>query len=240
MWDFLSKSRISNNLKTALGNNFFFKLYFYSMLDLKLEDFFDIESFSHKELWQKNGSIWSPLLFLKDYLKNYRYEIHSPLPSHAHFENLDQISIGKGVVIEPGVYIQGPCIIGDYVVLRHTAYLRGNLILGNHATVGHGVEIKHSILLDHATAAHLSYIGDTILGNRVNLGSGVKCANLRLDRKEVVPGLLKFSACVGDRTQIGCNVVLNPGTFVGKDSIIYPLQNPRGYIPPKSVVRNVS
>lgn len=210
------------------------------MFSPKLEEFFDLKDFFHRDLWQKEHPVWSPLLFLKDYFKSYRYEIQSPLPKHAHFENIDQIAIGKNVIIEPGVYIQGPCIIGDNVQLRHTAYLRGHLILGDHAVVGHGVEIKHSILLNHATAAHLSYIGDAILGNRVNLGSGVKCANLRLDRKEVVPGLSKFSCCLGDRVQVGCNVVFNPGTLVGKDSIIYPLQNPKGYIPPQSVVSHVS
>ena len=70
----------------------------------------------------------------------------------------------------------------------------GGVICGDHCAIGHSAEIKHSILLDYAAATHFTYVGDSIVGNRANLGAGVKCANLRLDRKEVKPGMQKFGA----------------------------------------------
>jgi len=66
---------------------------------------------------------------------------------------------------------------------------------------------------------------------------------LRLDRAEVSiflegkpmrTGLKKFGAMVGDRVQIGCNCVLNPGTLIGRESISHPLLNFGGTIPPRS------
>lgn len=146
-------------------------------------------------------------------------------------------------MIEPGVYIQGPCIIGKNCVIRHGAYIREGVICGDYCQIGHSAELKHSILLNHACATHFVYVGDSILGNEVNLGAGVKCANLRLDRSEVVvawngkrvkTGLKKLGAIVGDRVQIGCNCVLNPGTLIGKESFSHPLLNLSGYIPPRS------
>lgn len=198
----------------------------------KLEDFFSLEEFAHKVLWEEGEKIWSPLLVMDRYLSQYTAKIEIKVPKHAYLDLPNLISIGKGTVIEPGVYIQGPCIIGKNCILRHGAYLRGGVILGDCCVVGHATEVKHSIFLNYAAAAHFTYVGDSILGNSVNLGAGVKCANLRLDRRPVMPGLAKLGAILGDRAQVGCNAVLNPGTFVGKEAIIYPLQLVKGMILP--------
>ncbi len=210
------------------------------------ETFFSLESFAHKELWREGAHVWSPLLMLKDYLKEKNpCRIEIVIPEGVFLENRESISIGKGTVIEPGVYIQGPCIIGKDCVIRHGAYIRGPVLCGDRCQIGHSAELKGSILLDGASATHFVYVGDSILGNDVNLGAGVKCANLRLDRREVQvhlegkkvkTGLKKFGAIVGDRVQIGCNCVLNPGTLVGHESFAYPLVNLGGFIPPRSQV----
>ncbi len=153
--------------------------------------------------------------------------------------NPEQISIGEGTIIEPGAYIRGPCIIGKNCQIRHGAYIRGNVIIGDHCVVGHATELKHSILLDHAHAAHFAFVGDSILGNGVNLGAGVRCANLRLDGAPVCvqygeesfsTGMRKLGAVIGDEAQIGCNVVLNPGTCFGKESRCFPGLTVSGYI----------
>lgn len=163
------------------------------------------------------------------------------IPQGVFLQNPELISIGKGTVIEPGVMIIGPCIIGKNCVIRHGAYLREDVILGDGCHIGHSSELKHSIVLNHAAATHFVYVGDSILGASVNLGAGVKCANLRLDRREVAvqgvkTGLRKFGAIVGDKTQIGCNCVLNPGTLIGKESFSHPLVNLKGLIPARSQV----
>lgn len=211
-----------------------------------LETFFSLDGFAHKGIWKEGEPVWSPLLLLSKYLSEKNScQVEIAIPEGIFLENRESISIGKGTVIEPGVLIQGPCIVGKNCVIRHGAYLRGPVILGDGCHVGHSAEIKHSILLDGACATHFVYCGDSILGNGVNLGAGVKCANLRLDRGDVYvqfegrrikTGLKKFGAIVGDRVQIGCNCVLNPGTLVGRESFAFPLVNVGGFVPPRHQV----
>jgi NDP-sugar pyrophosphorylase family protein len=209
--------------------------------------FFDIEDFPHSALWEEGKPVWSALHQLNIYLNTIPLgKVQSPIPQGVFLINPELISIGRETIIEPGVLIQGPCVIGDRCIIRHGAYLRENVILGNQCQVGHSAELKHSILLDGAAATHFVYVGDSIVGRDANLGAGVKCANLRLDRDEVTvhwenqrvkSGLKKFGSIIGDRVQIGCNSVLNPGTLVGKGSLCHPLLNIGGYIPPNSLIK---
>jgi len=189
--------------------------------------------------------VWSALRELEPYLKAFRFEKKALKFTGVHFEQPNLISIGAGTIIEPGVLIQGPCVIGANCIIRQGAYIRANTILGDHVVVGHSAEIKGSILLDRAAATHFVYVGDSIVGNDVNLGAGVKCANLRLDRREVQviwddvrvkTGLQKLGAILGDSTQIGCNSVLNPGTLVGKNTACHPLVTLSGTIAAGSMV----
>lgn len=213
---------------------------------MDLKDFFSLDPFEHRSLWKKGEPVWSALLSIKEYLnKKILGQIEIDLPEGVYLEKRELISIGEGTRIEPGVYIQGPCIIGKNCTIRHGAYIREHVIMGDECQVGHSAELKHSILLNGAAATHFVYAGDSILGNGVNLGAGVKCANLRLDRREVSvdiegkrvrTGLKKFGAIVGDSVQIGCNSVLNPGTLVGKESYSHPLMTLTGVIPVRSQI----
>lgn len=196
------------------------------------ETFFDLGLFAHKELFKEVKYVWEALDRIAVYLQNKKLGImQGNISTEAHLENPDQITIGIGTVVEPGAYIKGPCIIGNYCTIRHGAYIRGNIITGNHCVIGHATEVKNSILLNHAQAAHFAYVGDSILGNKTNLGAGSKLANLLfnegtvkiyLEHEIIDTKRRKFGAIIGDGAQIGCNSVTNPGTFVGKKSCIYP------------------
>jgi NDP-sugar pyrophosphorylase family protein len=211
-----------------------------------IETFFSLGQYRHKLLWKEGEPVWSALHQVKNYLASWTHRIEVKIPKGVYVEHPELVSIGKGTILEPGVYIQGPCVIGKGCVIRHGAYIREGVILGDGCAVGHSAELKHSILLDSASAAHFVYVGDSIIGRAANLGAGVKCANLRLDRKEVTvlvegkrwkTGLKKMGAIVGDGVQIGCNCVLNPGTLVGRGSSCYPLVNLSGFIPSGSLVK---
>lgn len=143
----------------------------------------------------------------------------------------DKIDIGKGVLIESGAFVQSPAIIGDQTEVRQGAYMRGYCLIGKKCVVGHVTEVKHTIFLDGAKAGHFAYLGDSILGNEVNLGAGTKLANLRFTSGNVqvkIPkdlidtGLRKFGAILGDHVQTGCNSVTAPGTMLGKKSMLMP------------------
>jgi UDP-N-acetylglucosamine diphosphorylase / glucose-1-phosphate thymidylyltransferase / UDP-N-acetylgalactosamine diphosphorylase / glucosamine-1-phosphate N-acetyltransferase / galactosamine-1-phosphate N-acetyltransferase len=188
--------------------------------------FFDLKNFSHRSLFLLKKPIWETLKNLKSYFKELELgKIECTIPSSVTLINPDQISIGKGSIIEPGSYIEGPCVIGENCEVRHGAYIRPYVLTGKRCVLGHASELKHSILLDFACAPHFNYVGDSILGNYVNLGAGVICANVRLDRREIKikieenlfeTGINKLGAIIGDHSQLGCNSVTNPGLLLRK------------------------
>jgi bifunctional N-acetylglucosamine-1-phosphate-uridyltransferase/glucosamine-1-phosphate-acetyltransferase GlmU-like protein len=156
------------------------------------------------------------------------------------------IYIGKGTVIEPGALIKGPTIIGNNTEVRQGAYIRGDCLIGDRCVVGHTTEVKTSIMLNDAKAGHFAYVGDSILGNHVNLGAGTKLANLkiidvemklRIEGEVYKTGLRKLGAILGDHVETGCNSVTSPGTLLGKVSLVYPCLNvPGGYYPKRSII----
>ena len=128
------------------------------------------------------------------------------------------IYLGEGATVGPHAYIKGPVWIGENAEVGHGAYVRNQAVLGPRSKVGHASEVKRSLLLEGAKAPHFNYVGDAVLGRGVNLGAGVKLANLKamegtIKVGETDTGLRKFSAAVGDEVSIGCNAVLSPGTL---------------------------
>lgn len=209
--------------------------------------FFNLSKFVHSALFNNVTFPWLVLQQLETYLKTLSLGKHEgTISDSAYLIYPEQISIGQETVIEPGAYIQGPCVIGKQCVVRHGAYIRGNVLTGDRCVIGHDSEIKHSILLDNAHAAHFAYVGDSILGNDVNLGAGTKCANFKLnqgsinlhiDGQRIPTHMRKLGAIIGDKTQIGCNTVTNPGTLIGQDVRCYPCLNIEGFIPSRSWIK---
>lgn len=221
------------------------------MHDFSPQTYFYLNAFPYAALFADCEYVWDALAKIGPYLQNFPLgKIEAEIPSGAYLIDKHLITIGKGAIIEPGAYIKGPCIISEGCTVRHGAYIRGNVILGKGSVVGHDSEVKNSIFLNLAHAAHFAYVGDSILGNEVNLGAGTILSNLRLDRKEIIlhhegkkisTGLRKFGAILGDGTQLGCNTVTNPGALTQKGVYSYPCVNFGGLIPEYSVVRpNVS
>jgi len=106
------------------------------------------------------------------------------------------------------------------------AYVRGPAVVGVGAHVGHAVELKNSVLMSGASVGHLSYVGDSVVGENVNFGAGTVVANLRHDGRNVVArvkdgdekvdtGRRKFGVVVGDAAKTGINTSLNAGVRLG-------------------------
>ena len=100
------------------------------------------------------------------------------------------------------------------------------------------------ILFDDVQVPHFNYVGDSILGYKAHLGAGAVTSNVKSDKTPVVvkssreameTGLKKFGAMVGDRVEVGCNSVLNPGSVICRDCIIYPTSCVRGVVPERSI-----
>jgi NDP-sugar pyrophosphorylase family protein len=217
------------------------------MNEFTIPALFDLSTFKHAQVFEDCVYPWDVLSKIHAYLKSIPLgKTGVGIPKGADLIFPELISIGKGTVIEPGVYIKGPCIIGENCTIRQGAYIRGDVIVGDRCVVGHDSELKNSIMLNDSNAAHFAYVGDSILGNKVNLGAGTKLANFRLDHKEInvyfngekiSTGRRKFGAILGDGTQIGCNSVANPGVITGKNVQCHPCINFSGVIPKDSMIK---
>jgi bifunctional UDP-N-acetylglucosamine pyrophosphorylase/glucosamine-1-phosphate N-acetyltransferase len=152
------------------------------------------------------------------------------------------VFVAEGATVGPHAWIQGPAFIDEGATVGHAAYLRGGVYLCKGAVVGHSSEVKRSLLLPQAHAAHFNYVGDSIVGRRVNLGAGVKLANFNafgnsIHVNGVNTGLRKFGSALGDDVSIGCNAVMAPGTIVGARTVIYNGVMGRGIIPADTVLK---
>ena len=183
---------------------------------------------------------WEVLAQLDSFVLGIRHEVRGEVHSTAVLEG--DIYLAEGARIGPHAYVKGPAWIGEGAEVGHGAYLRGTVVLAPHAKVGHASEVKRSLLLEGAKAAHFNYVGDAVVGCEVNLGAGVKLANFKAGGipvrvGETDTGLRKFSAAVGDEVFIGCNAVLSPGTLVGPRTIVYNGAMLRGVYAADSIVK---
>jgi UDP-N-acetylglucosamine diphosphorylase / glucose-1-phosphate thymidylyltransferase / UDP-N-acetylgalactosamine diphosphorylase / glucosamine-1-phosphate N-acetyltransferase / galactosamine-1-phosphate N-acetyltransferase len=212
----------------------------------KPADLFDLAQTEHAALFHPREDAWQALKEIAAYLEaNLRPALRNRCEGIAYVG--ERVFIGPGTVVEDGAMIKGPAIIGSHCQIRHNAYIRENVIIGDHCVVGNACELKNCWLFNHAVAPHFNYVGDSILGFKAHLGAGVKLSNYKLGGgsisvetagKRLDTGLTKFGALIGDEADIGCNAVLNPGSIIGRGSIIYPNTSWRGVLPPRSIVKN--
>ena len=130
--------------------------------------------------------------------------------------------------------------------IRHCAYIRGNAIIGEGCVIGNSCEVKNAIIFNKSQVPHFNYVGDSILGYKAHMGAGSITSNVKSDKKLVViknegelieTGRKKVGALVGDRVEVGCGSILNPGTVVGKNSQIYPTSCVRGIVPSNTIYK---
>ncbi|GHU81299.1 glucose-1-phosphate thymidylyltransferase [Clostridia bacterium] len=210
---------------------------------LKTEQLFDITQTIAKELFQNLEYPWQALSKIGDFIM----QIGPNLPEEKYNKIGKNIWIAKNAVVAPSASLTGPLIICEKAEIRHCAYIRGNAIIGDSTVVGNSTEVKTSILFNNVQAPHYNYIGDSILGYKSHTGAGAITSNLKSDKMKITinvagdkidTGLKKLGAIIGDNTEVGCNSVLNPGTIIGKNSIVYPLSMVRGFVPKNSIYKN--
>ena len=155
----------------------------------------------------------------------------------------DNIWIANDAYIEKSALIKGPCIIGHNTEIRHCAFIRGNSLIGDNCVVGNSVELKNVILFNNVQVPHYNYVGDSILGFKSHMGAGSITSNVKGNKSLVTingieTNLKKVGAFLGDYAEIGCNSVLNPGTIIGKNTQIYPVNSVRGIIHENCIYKN--
>jgi len=213
------------------------------MLDMfKIDKYLDVNKTLAQFLFEGIDYPWEVLPRIEAFIM----QLGPMLPADEFNRIGDNVWIAKSATIADTASITGPCIIDANAQIRHCAFIRGNAIIGKGAVVGNSCEIKNSLLFDEVEVPHYNYVGDSVLGYKAHLGAGAITSNIKNDKKNVVikfplgeieTGLRKLGAVVGDGVQIGCNTVLNPGTVIGKNTRIYPLNSVRGWINENSIYK---
>jgi len=146
-------------------------------------------------------------------------------------------------VIDGGVFVEEGARVGAYTVIEGPVYIGRGAVIGPHvhirpytvvlegAHVGAFTQVKASIILEHAKAPHLNYVGDSVVGEHANLGAGTITANYRFDEATVKvtvkglrvdSGLRKLGAMIGGYVRTGINVSILPGVKIGSRAWIWP------------------
>lgn len=209
-------------------------------------ELFDLSHTRHAAIFDGCKYAWDALKNIRTYVEaNVKSELNNDCDGKAYIG--DRVFIGKGTMVEDGAMIKGPAIIGENCVIRHNAYIRENVIIGDNCVIGNASELKHSLVFNEAQIPHFNYVGDSIVGFKAHLGAGAILSNLKALRGNIMmmvdgmpydTGLRKFGALIGDNADIGCNSVLNPGSIIGKNSVVYPNVCWREVLPANMIAKN--
>ena len=193
---------------------------------IKITDLYDLNETIAADYLKGFEYPWEALAGIKDYI----LKLGATLSEDKFEKRGEDIWIAKSAKVAPTACLNGPLIVDEGAEIRHCAFVRGSAIVGKNSVVGNSTELKNVILFNNVQVPHYNYVGDSILGFKSHMGAGSITSNVKSDKKLVVvkgeenyeTGLKKFGAMLGDRVEVGCNSVLNPGSVIGRDCIIYP------------------
>ena len=209
----------------------------------RTEELFDLSHTLAAPLFEGKEWPWQVLDELKDFI----VKLGESLPAAEYDQPQPGVWVAKTAKVAPTALLGAPCIIGPEAEVRHCAFIRGSALVGNDCVVGNSTELKNVILFDNVQVPHYNYVGDSILGYKSHMGAGSITSNVKSDKllvvvkdgtEQVETGRKKVGAMLGDRVEVGCNSVLNPGTVIGRHSNIYPVSCVRGVIPADSILKS--
>ncbi len=186
---------------------------------------------SHVELpdWLDVGRPWELLEANEWKLDQLERDLNGTVSADAELSG--PIVVEAGATVRSGVVIEGPALIRSGATVGPNAYVRGATLVGEDTSIGHGVEIKNSVVMAGASVSHLSYVGDSVIGQNANLGAGTTVANLRHDDEPVTlsvrgervsTGRRKFGVVLGDGVKTGINTSLNAGVKLSTGATTEP------------------
>ncbi len=132
----------------------------------------------------------------------------------------EDTEIGQDTIIYPSTYIEGKNVIGKNCKIGPCAHLRGEVEVLDNVKVGNFVEVKKSIIRSNTNVGHLSYIGDSELGERVNIGAGTITANYDPISKVKSKTVLANDVKIGSNTVLVAPVTVEEGANIGAGSVI--------------------
>ena len=193
--------------------------------------------------WLDIGRPWDLLEANRWVLMRTKHKINGLIENGAHL--LGHVTVAQTARIRSGAYIEGPVYIDEESDVGPNCYIRPYTSIGKNVRIGNACEVKNSIVMDNTHIGHLSYVGDSIIGEKCNLAAGTITANYRLDSKTVKmmvkdrvvdSGRRKLGVVLGDNVKTGINALFMPGVKVGNDSWIGPNVLVHRDLPPKSIM----
>ncbi|MEM3353383.1 MAG: bifunctional sugar-1-phosphate nucleotidylyltransferase/acetyltransferase [Saccharolobus sp.] len=188
-----------------------------------------VKVIKYEGLWIDIGKPWDLIEANKIYLDMEKESRLGEIEGNVKIKN--KVIIEEGAIIKSGTYIEGPAYIGRNSVIGPNSYIRPYTVIGSNVKIGAFNEIKESVIMENSKIPHLSYVGDSVVCENVNLGAGTITANLRFDEKEVKvnirntkisSGRKKLGAIIGAHVRTGINVSILPGIKIGAYAWVYP------------------
>lgn len=193
-----------------------------------------IKKYSHQEkIGVYEADYWFPNSYPWDIFNAFSY-LFSKEKKENNFNKEKNVMISKeavikkGTIIKSGSYIEGKVYIGEDCVIGPNCYIRNGSVIENNCKIGASVEIKNSIIGSGTNINHLSYVGDSIIGENCNLGAGTITANLRHDNstikvkvkdKLIDTGKIKLGAIIADNVKTGIGTLIYPGRKVLENTL---------------------
>lgn len=193
--------------------------------------------------WIDVGRPWDLLRANEVLLRNLRTSVKGEVHRSASLQG--SVVVEDGAEVLSGAFIEGPTIIGRKSIIGPNCYIRSSTSVGENCRIGNACEVKNSIIMEDTHIPHQNYVGDSVIGERCNLGAGTKIANLRLDEanihlswrgQDVDTGLRKLGVIMGDDVKVGINASIDVGAIIGEGSFIGPCAYVRGVIAPHTKV----
>jgi len=196
-----------------------------------------------KDEWLDIGRPWDLLKANRWILQRTEHKVLGTVENGAHL--IGPVSVAETARIRSGAYIEGPAFIDEESDIGPNCYIRPCTSIGKKVRIGNACEIKNSIIMDNTHIGHLSYVGDSIIGENCNLGAGTITANYRLDAKTIKMKIkdkvvdserTKLGAVLGDNVKAGINTLFMPGVKVGCNSWIGPNVVVYRDLPPNTII----
>lgn len=158
-------------------------------------------------------------------------ELVADLRPRADFTFQGDIAIHRKATVEHGAVLKGPAVISAGCFVAAGAYVRDGCWLDEDCILGPGAELKSSFMFRGSKLAHFNFVGDSVLGEGVNIEAGAIIANYRNEKADkrirfsfqgrtVDTGVEKFGALAGDGVRLGANAVVAPGAVLTKGTIV--------------------
>jgi bifunctional UDP-N-acetylglucosamine pyrophosphorylase/glucosamine-1-phosphate N-acetyltransferase len=182
-----------------------------------------------REDWMDVGRPWDLLEANERILATFPHRVKGTIEPGASIKG--PVWLEETASIRSGSYVEGPVFIGEGSRIGPNSRIRPCTSIGSGVVVGTSCEVKNSIIMNGTKVPHLSYVGDSIVGENCNIAAGTITANIRLDEQVISvrfkdrllsSGRKKLGVIMGDEVQTGINTSIMPGVRIGGSSHIGP------------------